>query len=65
MQIIYNHILSSIPIKIIFSRSIRPTDGILIGITTPGESGPVNIGNKGVLHTSQISKTGALPSNAV
>ena len=41
--------------------SICPIDRTLSGATTPGQSGPENDGNKGVLHISQSSNiTGAL-----
>ena len=33
--------------------------------TTPGQSGPGNNGNEGVLHIPQNSKTGASPSNGL
>ena len=32
---------------------------------TPGQSEPRSNGNEGIQHTTQISKTGASPSNAV
>ena len=37
----------------------------LIEITTPGQSEPGSMGNERVLHTPQLSKTGASPSNVV
>ena len=36
---------------------------ILLGATTPGQSGPGSNGNKGVVLISQFSKTGAPPSD--
>ena len=33
--------------------------------TTPGQGGPVGNGNEAALHTLQISRTGASPSDAV
>ena len=36
-----------------------------MGATTPGQSRPKTNGNEGVFHTSQNSRTGVSPSNAV
>ena len=40
-------------------------DGTLTGTTTPGFRELENNDNEGVLHFPQISRTGALPLNAV
>ena len=40
-------------------------NGTLIGTTSLGQSGPGGNGNEGVLHTSQILRTEASPSDAV
>ena len=51
-------------LRIIF-RFTRPIDWTLAGITIPGQSGPESIDNEGLLDTLKISRTGALPSDAV
>ena len=51
--------------QIIFKRPIRPIDETLTGTTTPSQSGLGSNGNEGVLHTPQIIKTGASPSDVV
>ena len=43
--------------------SIWPIDKTLSGATNPGQSEPGSNGNEGVLHISQISKSGASPSD--
>ena len=40
-------------------------NGTLISTTTPDQSGPGSNGNEEELHTLQISRTGASPSDAV
>ena len=45
--------------------SIWPIDIILSGTTTPGQTGPWNNGNEGVLHILQIFKAGASPSDSL
>ena len=45
--------------------SIWPTHGILIGITTPGQSEPGSNGNERGLHIPPNSWTGASPSDAI
>ena len=55
-------VISSIPI---LNESIWAIDGTLTGTTTLGYCGPGSNGNEGVLNTTQISRTGALPSDAV
>ena len=45
--------------------SIGPIDMTLSCATTPGQSGPGNNGNEGVLHIPQIPKPGALPSDCL
>ena len=40
-------------------------DGTLTGNTTPGDRRLENNGNEGVLHTSQISSTGASPQEVI
>ena len=45
--------------------SVWPFAGTLTGTHMPCQSGPGSNGNKGVLHTSKISITGFLPSDAV
>ena len=45
--------------------SIRLIDKTLSDTTSPGESGPGNNGNEGVLHIPQSSKTEASPSDEV
>ena len=47
------------------ARSIWPIDGTLTGTSTLGLSKPRSNGNKGILHTFQISRTGASPSDTV
>ena len=42
--------------------SIWRIDGTLLGITTPGKSGPWRIGNKGVLHIPQSYRSGTSAS---
>ena len=46
------------------NKSNLPIDGILMGTTTPDQSGPGGNGNEKGLHI-QISITGASPSDAV
>ena len=46
-------------------RSISPQDGTLTGTNTQDLHGPKSIGNKGVPHTHQIFRTGALPKDTV
>ena len=36
-------------------------DRIILGATTPGQSGPGSYGNEGIFNIPQISKTGASP----
>ena len=45
-----------------FQTDLIDIDRTLIGTTTSGQSGP---GSEGVLHTFQIFRTGASPSDAV
>ena len=45
--------------------SIWPIDMTLLNATTPGQSGPGNNGNEGVLHIHQSSKAGAWPSDGL
>ena len=45
--------------------SIWPIDGTQTSINNPGWSGPGNNGNKEVFHSSPISRTETLPSDAV
>ena len=45
--------------------SILPMDRTLKGTTPPGQSEPWSSGNEKVLHTPQISRTGASQSNAI
>ena len=44
---------------------ILSMDGTLTGTTTPDQSGSGSNGNDRVLHTSQISRTGASQSDAL
>ena len=56
----YLHFLCSCFLKVFFaSYWIWIIDGTLTGIITPGQSGPSNNSNEGVLHSPQISRTGA------
>ena len=41
-----------------------PIDETVIGAATLGQGGPESNGSEGVIHTPQISKTGASQSNA-
>ena len=46
--------------------SIRPIDRILLGATTPGQSGPGSDGNEGVFRIPQSSSiTGTSPSDCL
>ena len=45
--------------------SILPIDRITSGATGPGQSGPENNDNEGVLHITQISKARALLSDGL
>ena len=49
----------------LLNKSIWLRNGILTSITTIGQSGPGSNGNKQVLYTPQISRTGASPEDAV
>ena len=44
---------SLLNMNIFLNRSILPIDGTLTGITTPGQSGPGNNGNEGILLTDR------------
>ena len=45
--------------------SIRPIDRPISDATTPGQNGSGSNGNKGVLHISQSSRTGASSSDCL
>ena len=62
-QIIYNYMVSSI-YKYFSKTSIWPLDGTLTG-TIPVPSGPGSNDNEKILHTSQIFRTWASPSDVV
>ena len=55
----------SIKCKWFLNKPIWPIEGTLIGITTLGQSGTGSNGYEQVLHTSQISRSGASLSDAV
>ena len=57
-----NNLTSVICLHTVF---ILPVDRTLSGATTLGQSRPGSNGNEGALHTPQISKAGASPSDAV
>ena len=44
---------------------MRTIEEIVTSTTTSGQTGPMNNDNKGVLHTSQSSRSGASPPDAV
>ena len=52
-------------LQIILNLSICHIDKILIGISIPGQFGPGSNSSERILHTSQISKNGDSPSDAV
>ena len=55
----------STQIQRFLNRSILPVDGSIISTTTPSQSGPGINGNEGVLHTPEISTSGASSSVVV
>ena len=61
---ILKFLLYTILSNTVLNRSIWSPDGTLLETTTLGQSGPGSNGSKRVLHTPQISKTGASLSDA-